>query len=248
MIRSKWPLILILACCAGCSTIPSDEFDALQRIQAAISEARKDYIVQPGDTVSLTIYRAANVAAEYKQEITVRPDGKISLINLPDSVDTTGLSVDQLQAKIRELYRPVFVGQGTPNEKFEVTVQFLTSNKTAWLPDQIFIAGQVKQPRSVPYRKGLTVMKAIADAGGWIYAANESRTVILRRNLEGRNVAREVDLASVALHEAEDIDLMPGDVVFVPLSIIARINLFVEFYIRGIIPINPSILRTFTVL
>ena len=248
MIRSKWPLILILAPCAGCSTIPSDEFDALQRIQSAIAEARKDYVIQPGDTVALTVYRAANVAAEYKQEITVRPDGKISLINLPDSVDTTGLSVDQLQARIKELYRPVFVGQGGPTEKFEVTVQFLTSNRTAWLPDQVYVTGQVKQSKSIPYRKGLTALKAVAEAGNWIYAANESKTVVIRRNAEGRSVAREVDLNAVSTNAAEDVDLSPGDVVYVPLSIIARVNLFVEFYIRGILPINPSILRTFTAL
>lgn len=242
------PAVLAALGCVGCSTIPSDEFDALQRIQSAIAQARKDYIIQPGDTVSLTVYRAANLATEYKQEITVRPDGKISLINVSDPVDTTGLSVDQLQARVKELYAPIFKGPANPNENFEVTVQFLTSNKTVWLPDQVFVTGQVKQSRAIPYRRGLTAMKAVADAGGWIYAANESKTVVLRRNAESRSVAREIDLAAVVLHEAEDVELEPGDIVYVPLSIIARINLFVEFYIRGIIPINPSILRSFAAL
>jgi hypothetical protein len=37
-------------------------------------------------------------------------------------------------------------------------------------------------------------------------------------------------------------------VVFVPLSTIARINLWVEYYIRGLIPINPSVIRSFVFL
>ena len=246
---SKWALILVSAASAGCSSIPSDEFDALQRIQSAIAEARKDYVVQPGDTVAVTVYRAAGVAPEYKQEVTVAPDGKITLIGLPDPVDTTGQSVDQLQARLKDLYRPFIQQAGAPPDpNYVVTVQFLTSSKAAWLPDQIFVTGQVKQSRAIPYRKGLTALKAVTDAGGWIYAANESRTVVLRRNAEGRSIAREVDLAAVAAHEAEDVELAPGDVIFVPLSAIARVNLFVEFYIRGIIPINPSILRTFVAL
>lgn len=246
---SKWVLMLVLVSSLGCASISSDEFDALARIQAALGEARKDYVIQPGDTVSLTVFRAAGIAAEYKQEVTVAPDGKITLIGITDPVSTTGLSVAQLQVRATELYRPIMQrGAGVADPNLVVTVQFLTSNKSVWLPDQVFVAGQVKQPRAIPYRKGLTALKAVADAGNWIYAANESRTVVLRRNAEGRSVAREVDLYAVTLHQAEDVDLEPGDVVFVPLSIIARINLFVEFYIRGIIPINPSILRTFTVL
>jgi protein involved in polysaccharide export with SLBB domain len=233
---------------AGCSTIPRDEFDALHRIQMATAQARKDYIIQPGDTALVTVYRGATVAPEYRQEITVRPDGKITLINLADPVDTTGLSVDQLQAKINELYTPIFRGDAQTGQKFEVTVQFLTSTKSAWIPDQVFVTGQVRRPKAMSYRPGLTVMKAVTDAEGWIYAANESKTVVLRMNSEGRSVAREVDLAAVALHEAEDVELLPGDVVFVPLSIIARMNLFVEFYIRGLIPLNPSILRSFVAI
>jgi protein involved in polysaccharide export with SLBB domain len=235
---------------AGCSPISRTEFDSLQRIQSALSEARKDYVVQPGDTVNVTVYRGVNVAPEYKQEITVQPDGKITLINILKPVDTKGLSVDQLQRVLTDIYAPLFVMEGEvlDRSKFSVTVQFLTSQKTAWLPDQIFVTGQVRAPKSMAYRTGLTVMKAVTDAGGWIYAADETEVVILRKNAEGTTVAREIDLAAVALNQAEDIELSPGDVVFVPLSTIARINLWVEYYIRGLIPINPSVIRSFVFL
>ncbi|MBI4603105.1 MAG: SLBB domain-containing protein [Planctomycetes bacterium] len=249
MRRSMGTLGLVLLGPLGCRTISPEEFDRLHKIQTAMLEAQKDYVVQPGDTVLVTVYRGGAVPPEYRQEVAVQPDGKIGLVNLSAPVDTKGMTVAALQARIKELYAAFFRTVGDPAAgQFEVTVQFLTSTKAAWLPDQVFVTGQVRRPKSVTYRRGLTVMKAVSEAEGWIYAANESRTVLLRRGTEGQSVAREIDLAAVALHEAEDIELMPGDVVFVPLSTIARINLWVEFYVRGIIPINPSILRTFVAL
>lgn len=240
-------IVAPLIAAIGCRTIPPEDFDALHRIQMAMAQARKEYVIQAGDTLQINVYRGGQIAPEYKQEVTVQPDGRINLINQPDAVKAEGLSPEQLQKRIKELYTPLFVTEGAP-AKFEVTAQLLTSTKTQWLPDQVFVTGQVRRPKAMPYRKGYTVMKAITEAEGWIYAANESKTVILRSSPEGKTVARQIDLAAVALYEAEDIELMPGDVVFVPLSFIARVNLFIDFYIRGLIPINPSVIRSFVAL
>jgi protein involved in polysaccharide export with SLBB domain len=215
-------------------------------MSTALERARRDYILQPGDVAQVTIYRGNSVAPEYRQEVTVQPDGKITLINIEEPIDTTGMTVARLQEKVKEVYEPEFgIDPGAPGRKFEATVQFISSTKTQWLPDQVFVTGEVRRPLSLPYRRGLTVMKAISEAAGWRYTADESRIVILRMGPDGKSVARQIDCAAVAVHEAEDIVLFPGDVVFVPLSGIAKVNLFVEFYIRGLLPFNPSILRTF---
>ena len=77
--------------------------------------------------------------------------------------------------------------------------------------------------------------------------ADESRVVVLRLDPQGKTVSTEIDLDAVVSHTANDMELFPGDVVFIPLSTIGRVNLFVELYIRGLIPINPSILRAIAV-
>jgi polysaccharide export outer membrane protein len=248
MQRRLWLLSAVGLLAIGCRTITPEEFEALHKIQVALLEAHKSYIVQPGDTVKVTVYRGAALAPEYSQEITVQPDGLIHLVNLAQPVDTKGMTVTEVQERLKQLYSPIFQAAGAPVGAFEVTVQFLTSQKSAWLPDQVFVTGQVRSPKAVAYKPGMTTMKAIAEAGGWIYAGNECKVVILRMGPEGKSVAREIDLAAVALYETQDVELMPGDVVFVPLTIIARINLIIEYYIRGLIPINPSIIRSFFVI
>jgi len=242
-VRWSW---LVLSVSSGCATLSSEEFDALHRINLALAQVRKDYVVQPGDTVQVTIYRGATIAPEYQQEVTVQPDGRITLINIQEPVDTTGMTVDTLQRKLNEVYQPEFrVDPGVPGTKYAVTVQFLSSTKTQWLPDQIFVTGEVHRPRAIPFRRDFTVLKAVSEAEGWKYTADESRAVILRLGPDGKSVARQIDLASVVVHEAEDIVLFPGDVIFLPLSGIAKVNLWIEFYIRGLLPFNPSLLRAF---
>lgn len=235
---------LLLSLVAGCSTISSEEYDALTRIGIAIMEARSEYQLLPGDTVRVVVYRGATLATEYQQEITVQPDGRITLVNLDKAVEAEGRTVSELQTIIQQLYEPLFkVDSGGGGGRFDVTVQFLTSTKHAWLPDQVYVTGEVKRPIAVPYRRGLTVLQSIAQAGGWLYTGDPSRIVMLRTDADRKTVTKEIDLESVVGHLSNDEELQPGDVVFVPLSVIARLNLFVEFYIRGMIPINPSTVR-----
>src|SRR5262249_5633407 len=152
-------------------------------------------------------------------------------------IDTKGLTTDELQAKIQEAYVPVIKD---PNMK--TTVQFLTSTKAQWLPDQVYVGGQVRKASSIPYRRGLTVLQSVTEAGGWTFVGDDCGVVLLRMDAEGNTVTKEIDLEAVVGHKANDLEVFPGDVVFVPLSTIGRVNLFVELYIRGLIPINPSIL------
>jgi protein involved in polysaccharide export with SLBB domain len=238
--------LLVALVAVGCAApVTERQFDSLQRLSLALAHARKDYRIEPGDTVRVGVYRGAQLPPEYQQQITVQPDGKIMLVNLPMPLMAAGLTTAELQSRIKEAYSPIFKTE--PNDsggRFEVFVQFLTSQRTAWLPDQIFVTGEVFKSATISYRRGITVMQAISQVGGWKTSANECRTVILRQAPEGVTTSTEVDLLAVVEHDANDIELFPGDVVFVPLSVIARINIWVDYYIRGLLPINPSAIWT----
>jgi len=226
--------------CLGCTSVSTEEFQALQRINSAMAQARKDYQLQPGDTVRVAVYQGAELPPDYQQQITLQPDGKITLVNVPTAIEAAGKTVAELTEAIRVAYTPVLKSEtGGPN-KFEITVQFLTSQKAVWLPDQVFVLGEVSKSAAVPYRKGLTLMAALAQAGGMRYTASESRVVILRTDADGQTVRREVDTEQVVDYTQTDPELQPGDVVFVPMSVIAEMNVFVDFYIRGLLPISPS--------
>jgi polysaccharide biosynthesis/export protein PslD len=243
------PLVVVVATCLGCGSVTREEFDALQRIHVAMAYARKDYRIQPGDTVKLSVFRGAQVPPEYVQELTVQPDGKIALINIEKPLQAEGLTVAELQDKAKEVYAPLFPPREGGTQRFFVTIQFLTTNRAQWLPDQVFVLGQVRRSGAVPYRQGLTVLQAVASAGGWLVgSANESRVVLLRSDNEGKTVTREIDLDAAVSHLGSDLEIFPGDIVYVPMTFISQLNIWIDLWIRGLIPINPSTIRAFLVI
>ncbi len=235
-------LACALAASPGCQTISTAEFDALQRLSTAMAQARSDYRLQPGDTVKVVVIRQGDLPPQYQQQITVQPDGRITLVGIDQAVQAEGKTVPELEQIVKRLYEPVFRKEEAQVD-FQVSLQFLTTQKHVWLPDQVYVTGEVPRSIAVQYRKGLTVLQAVATAGGWKYTAQPARVTVLRATPDGRTVSREVNLYAVVTYQGNDLELLPGDVVYVPLSTIAKMNLFVEFYIRGLIPVNPSTIR-----
>lgn len=233
---------LVFSLSAGCQTVSTAEFDALQQLSTAMARARAEYRLQPGDTVKIVVVRQGDLPPQYQQQITVQPDGRITLVGIDQAIQAEGKTVPELEKIVTTLYQPVFE-KAAEKVDFQVSIQFLTTQKHVWLPDQVYVAGEVPRPSAVQYRKGLTVLQAVASAGGWKYTAQPARVAVLRAAPEGQTVSREVNLYAVVNHEGNDLELLPGDVVYVPMSAIAKLNLFVEFYIRGLIPVNPSTIR-----
>ena len=69
-----------------------------------------------------------------------------------------------------------------------------------------YIHGEVKKPAELTYRPGLTVLDAVAAAGGYTYRANE-RKVYLRRNGSSFEGVYSTELP---------IPVYPGDDVRIP--------------------------------
>ena len=69
-----------------------------------------------------------------------------------------------------------------------------------------YILGEVKKSGEYPYRLGLTVMDAVASAGGFTYRANENK-VYLRR--AGAGVEETIALDA-------PVPVFPGDNIRVP--------------------------------
>ena len=86
--------------------------------------------------------------------------------------------------------------------------------------DQVFIIGHVVTPQAIFLRdKPITVSRAIAMAGGPARDASSGRVRIVRQGGDG--VAKEeifVDLKAILKMKAEDVALMPNDIVEVPGS------------------------------
>ena len=86
--------------------------------------------------------------------------------------------------------------------------------------DQVFVVGYVFQPRSIPLKdKAITVSRAIAMAGGPQREAKTSKIRIVRQTADGEKKQEiMVDLRAIERQKAEDIALLPNDIVEVPSS------------------------------
>jgi hypothetical protein len=75
------------------------------------------------------------------------------------------------------------------------------------------------------------------QAGGFIDTAQKSNIVVLRKSAEGSGASvLTVDARRVIEGAQPDLLLAPYDVVYVPRSVISRVDIFVDQYIRRVLP------------
>lgn len=80
---------------------------------------------------------------------------------------------------------------------------------------RVSVVGQVISPGNFPYTPGLTVVDAVAAAKG-IDTANASGDVFVTRLVDGKQVKLDVPLQEIMKGRVPNLQLWPGDVVFVP--------------------------------
>jgi protein involved in polysaccharide export with SLBB domain len=85
----------------------------------------------------------------------------------------------------------------------------------------VYALGAVSRPGgfvATNDRAQLSTLKILALAGGWTRIAKKDRAVIIRKDSNGKQQEIPVDLAKIVKREAEDVRLMPSDILYVPPS------------------------------
>jgi polysaccharide export outer membrane protein len=184
------------------------------------------YRIQPGDQLAIDFY----LNSEFNDNVSVQPDGRI-VLRLVGPIQAAGLTLGQLSTAINQAY-----GKELKNPSATVHVQNMPNR-------QIFVQGQVNHPGGFPLQPGMTALQAIASAGGHTDDASMSDVVLIRRDACGRVDGSKLDLASASdtPDKGEDVMLMPRDTLVVPRSRIANMDLWVQQYIRGLLPVQPYI-------
>ena len=83
----------------------------------------------------------------------------------------------------------------------------------------VFVYGEVKTPGAIPFlsSKKITLLQAIAQAGGPTEWANKRGVIIKRRDKKsGKEIKIPANLKSIISGRASDIVLEEGDIVIVP--------------------------------
>jgi len=85
---------------------------------------------------------------------------------------------------------------------------------------KVFVMGRVNKPGAVAAKlsEGISLLQAVADAGGLAEGAREGSITITRKDAKGQEHKIKVNLKDIIKGKKKDIRLQEGDVVFVPES------------------------------
>jgi polysaccharide biosynthesis/export protein len=145
------------------------------------------YLLGPGDTLQVVVFGEQDLSGTFR----VNDSGAV-VMPLIGTVPAAGLAVADLQKKLTTLLDAKAVK--SPN----VTVQI-----EEYRP--FFILGEVKNPGSYAYVPDMTILTAVAIAGGYTFRAATDSVSVTRR-IEGK---------SYEAAAKRDSRVLPGDVVFV---------------------------------
>jgi len=145
----------------------------LALIVSPAAYAQSEYHLQPGDSVQIWVEQYADMS----RMVTLAPDGRISL-PLVGIITADGLTLDDLEATLVTKLQPFLT------EAVSLSVALVPSERNA---PSIFIAGDVAEPGVYPFRQGMTVLHAVAVAGGpyraTLLAADQDRAIELESSL-----------------------------------------------------------------
>jgi protein involved in polysaccharide export with SLBB domain len=184
------------------------------------------YKLMPGDLLSIRFYGNA----ELNEDVPVRPDGAISLPFVGD-VKAAGLSPDELDQDLKRR----FTGE-LRNPQIVVVVKEFGAQR-------VFVGGEVSKPGMIAMRGPLSLFGALQEAGGLLPSARRKQVVLIRPDTGGQPIGRTIDIRPVASGHRPDLDiqLQAQDVVFVPRNRISSVDVFVDQYIKQLLPVSPGL-------
>ncbi len=184
------------ACASLCPVVPAAERSAFLDIKGEGAS----YVVSAGDQLQVEVWQNAQLT----RQVTVRPDGMISL-PLVNDVPAAGQTVAEFQDKLTERLK-----QYLRDPVVSVNVSAFTTTAK-----QIYIQGQVRTPAAFGYRPEMTVLQALALSGG-ANAFAEGCAVIVRQRA-GKFYRYTIEIEPMLRGDslAENIVLLPNDVLTV---------------------------------
>jgi polysaccharide export outer membrane protein len=159
------------------------------------------YVIGAEDVLAINVWKEPDMS----KTVPVRPDGMISL-PLIGEIKAAGLTPLQLQDSIATAVKRLI-----SDPQVTVTVSEVHSQNFK-------IVGQVTKPGFYPLTRRITVLDAIALAGGFKDFAKTKKIYVLRTDASGKQVRLPFNYKQVikGQHSDEDIALQPNDTVVVP--------------------------------
>lgn len=193
---------LVGAALAGCvegrgGNIPYAPGDFGRPDAPKIATLGDDYRIAPLDTLSVKVFKMPDLSGDYDVDLT----GKISMPLIGD-VAAADLTSSELDRLLTARYGDKYLVNP------DISVGIKSSTRRV-----VTVDGAVKSTGSFPVNGAMTLMQAVAMAGGTAEDANPHRVAIFR-TIGGKRAAAAFDLAAIR-KGADDPPVYAGDIVVV---------------------------------
>jgi protein involved in polysaccharide export with SLBB domain len=217
-------------------------------LQASGGQLSREYLLHPNDELDIKFPYHPN----FNEQLRIRPDGKLQL-QLVGTVQAEGLSPEALQAELKRRYAKVLrvpelsvilrtataqtlrTDQGTGRAGLTGLAPVLMV-RTAQLP-QVYVMGELNRPGMFAFTPGMTLLQALAQAGGHLPTGDIEHLVVLRRTAASTAQVLEPGLSARYLSAPDkDLVLQPFDVVLLPPTRVAALGQTLDQYLFKILP------------
>jgi polysaccharide biosynthesis/export protein len=197
---SVWTAIILLGAVAATAAAQQKTADQAKPAMTATSQGGDDFVIGTEDILAINVWREP----EMSRVVPVRPDGKISLPLMGEFM-AAGSTAKQLEASISKKLETIVT-----NPQVTVIVQEIRSQKYS-------IMGEVNRPGSFPLTPQMTLLDAVAVAGGLRDFAKAKKMYILRRGPNNTSTKIPVNYKEILNGAAgQNIVLQARDTIVVP--------------------------------
>ena len=152
-----------------------------------------------GDLIDVQVFNEVELSGPRQ----VEAGGTVRLPLLGD-VRAAGLSIDAFQTSVQNAYNAKYLKAG------QVSIKLVESTSLT-----IYVLGEVARPGPYPFKGRMTLLHAIALAGGTTKLSDAGHVQLTRRDLK-ESVLVLVDFPAIRAGHDPDVDVKPGDVIYVP--------------------------------
>ena len=167
------------------------------------------YRITPGDVIELRF----PFVPELDQTLAVQPDGYVTLREHGD-MRVQGRTVPELRIQLLEAYEPI------------VREPVFTVVLREFEKPYFVAAGEITRPGRYDLRGATTLTQALAYAGGLTSAGKSSEVVLFRNHTEDTVSVKQIDVKKMydKRNLSEDPLLQPGDTVYIPKSLLGKLQ------------------------
>ncbi len=155
-----------------------------------------------GDKLSVRVYDEEKLGGEF----VVAPGGTINF-PLIGKLVVDGLTCSEIEDEVARRLAEGYVHSPS-----------VTCSVLEFESKKVAVFGEVNSPGNFRYVDRMTIVQAVADAGGFKDTASQDGTTVVRV-VQGEERTARVPVSAILAGEVANLELLPGDIIVVPRSI-----------------------------